>query len=233
MGGARMQGAAMCNAQTLGVQSAWMPGNQGSMGCEFSMAMGMARFYSPAIVRMAMQMQQLVQQPPPQMALQPQAQCAGSPLMPSVRRPMMQPMMQPMGQSSWQRPAQQPQAQWEAQKTEVPQPRAQQEAQKTEGQKSGAQRKPRRTEREIYALIRREQRKLEEGNRRKVKKTTTTKRPQRRAQQREGGKPGEKNGAAQASSGGDGMLEVGALAVGQAKSEEQLTAYGGGQSEVQ
>ena len=219
MGGARMQGAAMYNAQTLGVQSAWMPGNQGSMGCDpLSMAMEMAQ----KAAQMALQMQSTLLQhrwpPPPQLAWQPQAQWAGSPLMPSARHPM----MHPMGPSSWQQPAQQP--------------RAQQEAQKTEGQESEAQTKPRRTERAIYASIKREQRKLErkqrkleKGDRRKVKKTTTTKRPQQRAQpKREGRKPGEKSSAAQASSGEGGVLEVGALAVEQAKSEEQLTAYGGG-----
>ena len=224
VGGAQMQSAAMCNAQTLGVQSAQMPGNQGSMGCDpLSMAIGMAKFCSPAIMQVAIQMQQLAQKPlctpPPQLALQPQAQWEWSPPMPSAGQPTMQPMGQPMGQSSWQQPAQQPGAQQEAQKTEV--------------QKSEAQTR-KKTEREVYASIKRKQRKLEAHNRRKVKKTTTTKRPQQGAQpKREGGKPEEKSSAAQASSGEGGVLEMAALAVGQAKSEEQLTAYGGEQSEVQ
>ena len=239
MGGAHMQSAAMCNAQTLGVQNAQMPGHQGSVGCDpLSMAIRMAKLCSPAIMQMAMQMQQLAQQPlctpPPQLALQAQAQWAGSPPMPSARQPTMQPMGQPMGQSSWQQPAQQPGAQQEAQKTVV---------QKSEARHSKAQRRARSkslgpTERQVYALIKRnaikKQRELEAHNRRKVKKTTTTKRPQQGAQpKREGGKPEEKSSAAQASSSEGRVLEMGALAVGQAKSEEQLTAYGGEQSEVQ
>ena len=149
-------------------------------------------------------------------------------------------MMQLKGQSSWQRPAQQPQAQQEAPKAEVPQPGVQQEAME-EFHDCREEPEERLTERQVYASIKRKQRelerkqcKLEAGNRRKVKKTTITKRPQQGAQpKREGGKLEEKSSAAQASSGEDGVLEMGALAVGQAKSEEQLTAYGGGQSEVQ
>ena len=93
------------------------------------------------------------------------------------------------------------------------------------------------TKREVYALIERnakKQGKFEAENRQKAKKTTTTKRPQRRTQlKREGRKPEGKSSAVQASSDEDGGLEMGALAVGQAKSKEQLTAYGGEQSEVQ
>ena len=83
-------------------------------------------------------------------------------------------------------------------------------------------------------MIKRKQRELEASDRQKAKKTTITKRPQQGAQlKREGGKLRERSNAAQASSGEGGVLEMAALAVGQAKSEEQITAYGGEQSEVQ